>query len=75
MSARRAAALAALANCLESELRFLVDLLLEEFEPRAIVERNDARVREFEGLELRTGMLFERVTVPQAVATGTATRL
>ena len=49
----------------------LVDLLLEEFEPRAIVERNDARVREFEGLELRTGMLFERVTVPQAVATGT----
>ena len=48
----------------------LVDLLVEEFKPRAIVERNDARVREFEGLELRTGVLYERVTEPPAVATG-----
>jgi len=44
----------------------LVDLLAEEFKPRAIVERNDARVREFEGLELRTGVLYERVTEPGA---------
>ncbi len=44
----------------------LVDLLVEEFRPRAIVERNDARVREFEGLELRTGVLYERVTEPGA---------
>ena len=44
----------------------LVDLLVEEFKPRAIVERNDARVREFEGLELRTGVLYERVTEPGA---------
>ncbi|HEU4434568.1 MAG TPA: class I SAM-dependent rRNA methyltransferase [Pyrinomonadaceae bacterium] len=29
-----------------------VDLLVEAFEPRAIVERNDARVRELEGLPL-----------------------
>jgi 23S rRNA (cytosine1962-C5)-methyltransferase len=29
-----------------------IDLLVEEFEPRAIVERNDARVRELEGLPL-----------------------
>ena len=29
-----------------------VDLLVEEFEPGAIVERNDARVRELEGLPL-----------------------
>src|SRR2546430_2288029 len=48
----------------------LVDLLVEEFKPRAIVERNDVRVREFEGLELRTGVLYERVTEPPAVATG-----
>ncbi len=48
----------------------LVDLLGEEFNPRAIVERNDARVREFEGLELRTGVLYERVREPGAVATG-----
>src|SRR3989440_2308036 len=44
----------------------LVDLLVEEFKPRAIVERNDARVREFEGLELRTGVLYERVSEPGA---------
>ena len=44
----------------------LIDLLVEEFKPRAIVERNDARVREFEGLELRTGVLYERVTEPGA---------
>ena len=50
----------------------LVDLLVEEFKPRAIVERNDARVREFEGLELRTGLLYERVTEPRAIATGSS---
>jgi 23S rRNA (cytosine1962-C5)-methyltransferase len=32
-------------------------LLVEEFKPRAIVERNDARVRQFEGLDLQTGVL------------------
>ena len=49
----------------------LIDLLVEEFKPRAIVERNDARAaRGFEGLELRTGVLYERVTEPGAVATG-----
>ena len=36
----------------------LVELLIEEFKPRAIVERNDARVRELEGLERRTGTLY-----------------
>jgi len=36
----------------------LVELLSEEFSPRAIVERNDARVRGLEGLELRTGVLY-----------------
>jgi len=36
----------------------LVELLSEEFSPRAIVERNDARVRGWEGLELRTGLLW-----------------
>jgi len=47
----------------------LVELLSEEFSPRAIVERNDARVRGLEGLELRTGVLYQRVTEPGAVAT------
>ena len=35
----------------------LAELLLEEFAPRAIIERNDVRVRELEGLELRAGLL------------------
>ena len=36
----------------------LVELLAEEFSPRAIIERNDARVRGLEGLESRAGMLW-----------------
>jgi 23S rRNA (cytosine1962-C5)-methyltransferase len=36
----------------------LVEMLIEQFSPRAIVERNDARVREFEGLELNSGVLY-----------------
>ena len=36
----------------------LVELLQEEFSPRAIVERNDARVRGLEQLELRSGVLL-----------------
>ena len=36
----------------------LVEMLIEQFNPRAVVERNDARVREFEGLELRSGVLY-----------------
>jgi 23S rRNA (cytosine1962-C5)-methyltransferase len=36
----------------------LVELLTEEFAPRAVIERNEARVREFEGLELRSGLLY-----------------
>jgi len=48
----------------------MVELLAEEFKPRAIVERNDARVRELEGLDLRSGVLYEDVTEPGAVAKG-----
>ena len=40
----------------------LAELLVEEFAPRAIVERNDARVRELEGLERRIGTLYEHVS-------------
>ncbi len=36
----------------------LVELLIEEFAPRAIIERNDVRVRQHEGLELLTGTLY-----------------
>jgi 23S rRNA (cytosine1962-C5)-methyltransferase len=37
--------------------RLLAELLREEFNPRAVIERNDGRVRAFEGLELRSGLL------------------
>src|SRR2546425_3795370 len=36
----------------------LTELLTEEFNSRAVIERNEARVREFEGLELRSGLLY-----------------
>src|SRR5258708_3437373 len=36
----------------------LTELLIDEIKPRAVIERNDARVREFEGLELRSGLLY-----------------
>jgi 23S rRNA (cytosine1962-C5)-methyltransferase len=36
----------------------IVELLVEEFAPRAIVERNDLRVRQLEGLEMIAGSLY-----------------
>ena len=36
----------------------VAELLVEEFKPAAIVERNDARVRQLEGLELRSGAIW-----------------
>jgi 23S rRNA (cytosine1962-C5)-methyltransferase len=35
----------------------LTELLINEFRPRSVIERNDARVRAFEGLDLQTGVL------------------
>jgi 23S rRNA (cytosine1962-C5)-methyltransferase len=42
----------------EAVKQLLVELLIEEFSPRAIVERNDVRVRQHEGLVLVTGTLY-----------------
>jgi len=42
----------------EANKQMLVELLVEEFGPRAVVERNDARVRELEGLPLTAGTLY-----------------
>ncbi|MCM3904378.1 MAG: class I SAM-dependent rRNA methyltransferase [Pyrinomonadaceae bacterium] len=36
----------------------LVELLVEEFAPRAVIERNDVKVRALEGLELVAGTLY-----------------
>lgn len=38
--------------------QLITELLVDEFHPRAIVERNDVRVRQHEGLELVSGALF-----------------
>ncbi len=41
----------------EAVKTMLVEILKEEFNPRAIVERNDLRVRQLEGLEMSAGLL------------------
>jgi 23S rRNA (cytosine1962-C5)-methyltransferase len=46
----------------ESLLFLFVDLLRENFQPRAIIERNDVKVRELEGLELRNSKLYGDVS-------------
>ena len=42
----------------ESVKSVIVELLTEEFAPRAIIERNDVKVRQHEGLALTAGVLF-----------------
>jgi 23S rRNA (cytosine1962-C5)-methyltransferase len=37
-----------------------VELLVEEFQPRLIVERNDAKVRQLEGLPLSSSVLYQQ---------------
>ena len=42
----------------EAQKAELVELLIEEFHPQAIVERNDMRVRQLEGLESVAGVIY-----------------
>ncbi len=42
----------------ESLKEMLVEILVEEFAPRSVVERNDVRVRALEGLPARAGVLY-----------------
>ncbi len=42
----------------ESIKLLLVELLTEEFAPRAIIERNDVKVRQHEGLAMTAGVLY-----------------
>ena len=42
----------------EAHKDLLVELLVAELQPRAVIERNDVRVRKLEGLELRAGVLY-----------------
>ena len=47
-----------LAQGTEAVKQSLVELLVEQFAPRAVIERNDVKVRLFEGLESVAGVLF-----------------
>ena len=42
----------------ESIKRLLVEVLVDELAPRAVIERNDVKVRRHEGLELTAGTLY-----------------
>jgi 23S rRNA (cytosine1962-C5)-methyltransferase len=42
----------------EAVKSLLTEVLIEEFAPRAVIERNDARVRQLEGLPLVAGPLY-----------------
>jgi 23S rRNA (cytosine1962-C5)-methyltransferase len=42
-----------------------VELLIELFDPRVIVERNDVKVRQLEGLPMKSGVLYQK---PGAIA-------
>lgn len=46
-----------LSQGMEAQKAVLVELLAEEFAPQAIIERNDVRVRQLEGLDPLTGVL------------------
>jgi 23S rRNA (cytosine1962-C5)-methyltransferase len=48
----------------------IAELLVEEFQPEAIVERNDARVRQMEGLELRSGVILSAAPESRRVGDG-----
>lgn len=39
----------------------ITELLTEEFAPRAIIERNDVKVRQYEGLDMTAGTLYGEV--------------
>jgi len=36
----------------------IADLLVQQFQPRAVIERNDQRVRQYEGLESKSGVIW-----------------
>ncbi len=43
-----------------------VELLVELFDPRLIVERNDVKVRQLEGLPMKSGILYQKPAVNSA---------
>jgi 23S rRNA (cytosine1962-C5)-methyltransferase len=54
----RVLVLQTLSQGMEAMKETLLELLVEEFAPLAVIERNDVRVRELEGLEMRAGVIY-----------------
>ncbi len=52
-------ALQTLTRGMEELKKMWVELLVEEFAPRRIVERNEVKVRQLEGLPLQSGIIYE----------------
>jgi 23S rRNA (cytosine1962-C5)-methyltransferase len=47
-----------LSQGMDAQKSVLTEILIEQFRPGAIIERNDARVRQLEGLPLTSGTIF-----------------
>ena len=54
----------------EQRKELLTRLLVEQFKPKAIVNRSDANVRKLEGLEPEKGMLYGAITGPVSYREG-----
>ncbi|MFN7928737.1 MAG: class I SAM-dependent rRNA methyltransferase [Blastocatellia bacterium] len=49
-----------LSRGMEALKELWVELLIEQFDPRLIVERNDVKVRQLEGLPMKSGVLYQK---------------
>ena len=56
-----------LTQAMDQRREIIAEALREAVQPKGIVERNDTLIRQAEGLELRTGMLFGEAPAPFAI--------
>ena len=55
-----------LARGMDALKELWIELLVELFDPRLIVERNDVKVRQLEGLPMKSGVLYQKPTAHTA---------
>ncbi len=63
-------ALQTLTLAMDRRKDLIVEALVRELSPKAIIERNDAPIRKAEGLELHTGMILGDAPAPQLIQAG-----
>jgi 23S rRNA (cytosine1962-C5)-methyltransferase len=63
-----------LSQATERRKQEIVDILVEQFSPQGILERNDPKVRQLEGLDQKVSLLFGKVP-PEVVACENSLRL